>query len=105
MNHNECCNRIFPNRDTLQIQLEQFFRFFPDLSEWRGSLIKEEVHLQHAIATQQHSAPVSCTQALCWSPVLISSAIQALLLPHTANQSRNQAVATQIKAELQGGVT
>ena len=43
----------------------------------RGSLIKK-VHLQHAIATQQHDAPVGCTQALCWSPVQIFSAIQAL---------------------------
>ena len=68
-------------------------------------MIKEEVHLQHAIATQEHSAPVGCTQALCLSPVLIFSAIQALLLPDTPNQSANQGEARQIKAHRQGSVT
>ena len=65
-------------------------------------LDQEEVHLQHAIATQEHSAPVSCTQAPCCTPALISSAIQALFLPETPNQSANQGEATQIKAQRAG---
>ena len=55
-------------------------------------MIEEEVHLQHAIAAQQHSAPVGCTQALCWSPVLIFSEIQALFNLQTSSKVRNRAI-------------
>ena len=89
----------------LQIQFEQFFQLSPHLSNGEVSLIWEEVHLQRAIPTQQHSAPVSRTQALCCRPVQIFSTIQALLLPDKPNQSGNQAAAAQIKTQLQGGVT
>ena len=70
-----------------KFNLNSFFNFlltFRMVIMHEVSLIREEMHLQRAIPTQQHSAPVSRTQALCCKPETAETMALAFKPPEQA---------------------